>query len=491
MKIIDKLLNRITMYRLVASVLAVYAIAAVALSAAGLLNVASPATLVGSLLVVMSTTYLTELVYARAVRRPMNFESWLITSLIVFLIVAPAVDLRSGLALALGGIVASVSKLLIRWRGRHLFNPAAAAAAFLSITTLSAATWWVGSAALAPITLIGGLLIIRKTRRALLAATFVGVFALIVVLQSLMTQQAITIATFVSSPLIFLVSVMLTEPATMPSRRGHQLIFAVIVAVLAGSMWHIGPLVIYPEVALLIGNLYALAVSHNPGVRLKLAHVRQLSPSLVSYDFEPERPLTYLPGQYAQFTLPDVLYDARGNRRAFTVASSPTENLISVAMKIAAPASAFKARLAAMEEGDEMLLSQLAGDFTVDWEGSKPLCFVAGGIGVTPFRSMIRFAVDNRLRRDIVLIHVAATQQDLVYGRLFAAAAANGVRYVPIVGHGRRVLTAAMLRSYVPDAALRRFYLSGPQPMVDATARHVRSLGVPASSVVTDHFSGY
>jgi len=144
-----------------------------------------------------------------------------------------------------------------------------------------------------------------------------------------------------------------------------------------------------------------------------------------------------------------------------------------------------------MAEGDEMLLSQLAGDFTVDWDGSKPLCFVAGGIGVTPFRSMIRYALDNRLRRDIVLIHVATTPQDLVYGRLFKAAAANGVRYVPIVGHGKHVLNADMIRAHVPDAALRRFYLSGPQPMVDATARHVRSLGVPAASVVTDHFSGY
>jgi ferredoxin-NADP reductase/Na+-translocating ferredoxin:NAD+ oxidoreductase RnfD subunit len=501
MNSLDTFLNKVTMHRLVLYVLGILAALGVAFAFTGRLS-ASPTGLVMSLSLLASATYLTDRGLSRFLGIPTNMESSLITALILFLIVQPADNLRAGLVLVLAGVIASVSKFLIVWRGKHIFNPAALAAAVLNFTGLQTITWWVGSSLFWPFSLLLGLAVVRKVRRFPLWLVFISMAVVVQGLVYLQAQQPLADEmrqALIASPLIFLSTIMLTEPATMPPRRNQQLVFGALVAILYATAWGVGSFTIYPEIALLIGNLLAFIITPKFHARLKLTAVNQVTERVYDYVFQPDRQLRFLPGQYMQWTLAHVPYDSRGNRRTFTIASSPTETEIHLGVKYYEPASHFKLALRAMQPGDTLYANQLAGNFTLQGNERKKLAFIAGGIGVTPFRSMVKYLTDTATDCDIVLVYLVGDAHEFAYLPLFQEAAKVGVRTVPVVtdppyqakGVLSAKLSAELLAQAIPDYTERIFYISGPNAMVDAIKQHLIHLGVSRKHIKTDHFSGY
>jgi ferredoxin-NADP reductase len=501
MDLIDRFLNKLTMYRLVVYVLSVYAALGVIFAFMGRLSV-SPTQLVTSLLLLVTSAYLTDRVFGRLFRLPTNMESSLITALILFLIVQPAHAPMGGLALALAGAVSSASKFLITWNGKHLFNPAAFAAALLSLTGLQATTWWVGSSLFWPATLVLGLLVVRKIRRFPLWLTFVGVSTALQLLQFAAEHADMGVElkhALIASPLLFLSTIMLTEPATMPPRRNLQIAFAGLVATLYVYAWKLGPITLYPEVALLVGNLFAFVVSPKLRVRLHLKEIQKISDRVYNYVFQPERRFAFLPGQYMEWTLDGVPYDARGNRRTFTIASSPTEAEVHLGLKYYEPASQYKAAFERLRPGDSVYASQLAGNFTINGREKQKLVFIAGGIGITPFRSMVKYLIDQNQSVDILLLYAVGDPREFAYLEQFKAAREVGVRFVPIVTNPAHTsadfltsrIDADLLVRLVPDHAERTFYVSGPDTMVDGVRSQLKQMGVPGRRIKTDHFAGY
>jgi glycine betaine catabolism B len=500
MKKIDNILNNVTMYRLMVYVLGGYIGLGIIFALAGQLAF-SVASMIVSLTLLLTSAYITDRVYARILKVPSNTESWLISSLILFLIVRPADSVSSGLYLLLAGALASLSKFVLARQGRHLFNPAALAAAIVSLTGLQSATWWIGSAIFWPVTLIGGLAIVRKIRRFALSATFAATAITVQLVVFAMHHQPLGAGmkgALIASPLIFLATVMLTEPATMPPRRNQQIIFAALVALLYATAWKVGPVYVYPEVALLVGNIYAYAVSPKFRVRMRLVTVRRFSDQVYDYVFRPDRRFAFLPGQYMEWTLEGVPYDSRGNRRTFTIASSPTEQDVHLGIKFYTPSSAFKSTLKRLQPGDSIYASQLAGNFTLDASNDK-LVFIAGGIGVTPFRSMVKYLTDTKTTRDIVVLYAVTHAEELAYHDEFTKAQLHGIRYVPIVtepaneapGVINAKLSSELIARLVPDYQQRTFYVSGPNRMVDGIKGYLRSLRIAPTRIKTDHFSGY
>lgn len=501
MQPIDALLNKLTMYRLLVLTLGGYIALAILYAFMGKVS-STPTQLVVSLGLIVTSAYVADRWFARLFRWPTNMESALITALILFLILKPAHSISDALVLALAGGLSSVFKFLISWHGKHIFNPAALAAAVLSLSGLAATTWWIGSSVFWPVTLVLGLAIVRKIRRFPLVSCFVVVSIVTQVVLFLHNHQPLATSLhhfLVASPLIFLSTIMLTEPATMPARRDMQLVFAGLIAVLYVTAFSIGPLVIYPEVALLLGNLFAWAVSPKFHVRLELAEVQKISDRVYNYIFKPEHRFEFIPGQYMEWTLGDVAYDARGNRRTFTIASSPSEPEVQLGLKYYEPASMYKAAFQQLEPGDHVYASQLAGNFTIKGHEDKPLAFIAGGIGITPFRSMVKYLTDTEQEVDIVLLYVVSTPKEFVYIQELLAGKAVGIRTIPVVTDlsykASNVVTAKLsaetIEKLIPDFDERTFYISGPNTMVDGSKQYLRLLGVPRSHIKTDHFSGY
>jgi len=197
--------------------------------------------------------------------------------------------------------------------------------------------------------------------------------------------------------------------------------------------------------------------------------------------------------------LPRIPYDSRGNRRTFTIASSPTEQDVHLGIKYYEPASMYKASLMEMKPGDMVYASQIAGNFTLKGNEGKKLAFIAGGIGITPFRSMVKYLTDTQKMSDIVLLYVVSDPHEFAYAQQLRDAAAVGVKTIPIVtdlayqapGVVTAKLDANTLSQLVPDFTERTFYVSGPNVMVDGTKHYLYQLGVLPTRIRTDHFSGY
>ena len=501
---IDNLLDRITMYRLVLYYLIVIILTAVGLSVANVLPY-NPAMIVATSLYLVAGCWVTEWVFSHVFEVPYNIESSIITALILALLINPAANSHTFLFLTAAGGLAIASKYILNWRGKHIFNPAAIAVALTAIGPEQSASWWVGNTALLPVVAIGGLLIVRKIRRVQMAAVFFITAIAATAWVSFLAHGDPTSSldkVVLHSSLFFLGFVMLTEPLTAPVTHNKQLWYAALVGLLFPPQVHFGTLYSTPELALIAGNIYAFIVS--PRVKLLPRLVQKLTTGPMSGDFvfAMDKPFAYQPGQYMEWTIAHPWPDSRGNRRSFTLASSPTEDNLRLGVKFYPKGSTFKEAMLTIDEKTRVSAGQVAGDFVMPKDTSKKLAFIAGGIGVTPFRSMIKYLVDIQQQRDVVLLYSEKQPDAFVYRDVFDIAGIAGFArpiytitdpaQVPSDWQGQTgIVSAEMIASQIPDYKDRIFYISGPHGMVVATKDILKGIGVPSRHIKTDHFSGY
>ena len=116
---------------------------------------------------------------------------------------------------------------------------------------------------------------------------------------------------------------MLTEPSTTPPARTRRIVYGAVVGALFAPFLHFGRLFLTPELALIAGNLFSYLASPKARYRLKLEAKVQLAPDIYELRFTSDRRIRFRPGQYLEWTLGHSRPDNRGNRRYFTIASSP------------------------------------------------------------------------------------------------------------------------------------------------------------------------
>jgi ferredoxin-NADP reductase/Na+-translocating ferredoxin:NAD+ oxidoreductase RnfD subunit len=503
LKRIDATIDGVTMYRLTLYVLLGILGVAVALGAFGLLPF-SPLSMLLSAAFLVAICWAMNTLLAKFLGVPTNGESTLITALILALIIDPAQSLDGYQFLGWAAILAMSSKYILSIKNKHIFNPAVIAVVITSFALGESASWWIATAVMVPATLVGSLLIVRKIRQEEMVAWFV-VAALVVtcavsVLMGLSIPKELQ-QLVVASPLFFVAGIMLTEPLTAPPTRNLKRIYALLTGVLFVPQIHIGALYSTPELALAVGNVFSWLVSPKQRVTLTLKRKARLAPSVVDFFFAPSQRLTFKPGQYIECTLAHPNADARGVRRYFTIASSPTEESIQLGVRFYKRSSTFKTALYGLGGRTKLLAGQVAGDFTLPGDTSRKLVFIAGGIGVTPFRSMLKYLLDTNQRRDIVLLYANKNANDFVYQDVLSEAQRRlGVRTVYTMTDQRAIpanwqgargrIDAQMIQTAAPDYRERTFYLSGPPEMVNEHERTLRALGVSRSQIRKDYFNG-
>lgn len=491
------------MYRVVLNGLFVLVGISFLLSFAGILYY-TPLQLLSSFVLLTVVCYTTNLIFAKLVGATTNIESSSITALILFFIFLPVASFNDAYSLAAAGGIAMASKYILAINNKHIFNPAAIAAFIMGLLGNGDAIWWAGSDIMLPFVLIIGLLIVRKIRRFRLFFSFlfaslvtIGIFQSI---NQIPLTQALPEA-FVSWPIIFFATFMLTEPFTMPPTKKLQIIYGAIVGILFGSQFEFGPIYSTPEFALIAGNIYSFFVSPKANLLLTFKERKQAAANTFEYIFASNKKLHFKPGQYLEWTVPASITDARGNRRYFTIASSPTEEGIKLGVRMEEKSSTFKKILTDMQPGKKIVASQLTGDFTLSEDTNQKLVFIAGGIGITPFRSMVKYLTDKNEKRDIVLFYANKIESEIAYKDVFADAEKIGLKSVYILSDKTKVpqnwagkvgrLDEAMLSEIVPDYKDRLFYISGPNAMVDAYKILLRKVGIPHGNIVTDYFPGF
>lgn len=506
-------LGRVSMYRLVYLSLAALALVAFVASLFGAVA-PTPLELVVTLAVMAAVCVAVDAAAQRVLHLHWRLESSLITAHILLFVLRPTLEPVALAGIALAAAVASLSKYVLAWRGRHIFNPAAMGATVLTllavaVPALGASSWWVGTPVLAVPVVLLGLAVLWRTEKLRLVAVFlvvaVGVGVVRVSSQYEAAGQPVELAAILwpvllSSPYLFLGAFMLSEPLTLPPRRWQQLTVAAVVGVLAGWPILIGEVSLGQERALLVGNLVAFAFSVRSAVALTLESRDQLSPTVRQLTFRAHRRLAFVPGQYLELDVPHRHPDARGTRREFSIASAP-EDLprVVVAFREAPskkPLSSYKKALAQVTAGTDLAVTGVWGDFLLPTRAAAPVLMVAAGIGVTPFVSQLRHLTAAGEDRDIVLVYVASEPEELVFREDIAA---SGVPVIVFTrtepadlpphwrwARGVRLDAEGLLR-VVPDIAARHAYISGPPGLIADLAPALER----ARSITTDAFSGY
>jgi ferredoxin-NADP reductase len=500
-KALDNVLNKITMYRLVLYVLVTTLIAALIIS---LFNdfFFSTGALVLSTLVLIVVCFIANKALAIVTDADANTESWLITALILVCILQPQSSVHGLSLIALGGLFAMVGKYLVVYKHRHIFNPAALAAVILTVSKLLPAVWWVGNPHLFIISAIVGFLILKKIRHFQIFFSFLFFSLILGIIVGLGQHSGVGMILkniFESSPLIFLGTIMLTEPMTMPGRRFEQLIYAAIVGLVFTSQISLGRVSATPEMALIVGNIFAFIFSSKYKLKLKFKSARKLSPDIYSFTFASDQPVDFKPGQYMEWTLSHKA-DSRGNRRTFSIASAPGQNEVELVTKINDKASSFKKRMLELKNTDSISVGRLSGDFTLPSDTSRRLVFIAGGIGVTPYLSMLEDLIKRGEKRDITMFYLVSGEADYCFSRTLIEATELGIKVIPVLTRDKPSklwkgltgrLTTEILKAEVPNYTEPLYYISGPNALVLAYKEMLKTTGVNSRSIVTDYFSGY
>lgn len=191
---------------------------------------------------------------------------------------------------------------------------------------------------------------------------------------------------------------------------------------------------------------------------------------------------TWIAGQYQTYQLDTVEGDEKAKRRYFTIASAPSEGEIHISTRVTQ--SAFKRALAALKPGDEIEAHGIEGDFT--WDDDSSVVLVAGGIGVTPYRSMI---VQRAGESKAINAHLLYFGRDdnFAFRAEFDKIAANHPELKIDYIVGEHISADSILR-HAPDSSTKTVYISGPEPMVDAVGEELAAKNI---AVKQDWFPGY
>jgi glycine betaine catabolism B len=220
-----------------------------------------------------------------------------------------------------------------------------------------------------------------------------------------------------------------------------------------------------------------------------------------------KKELDYISGQYAFFDIGGVFNDPEGPLRHFTIASSPTENFIMISTRIRD--TPYKKRLSSLEEKrTKVKVRGPMGKFILHEDHSKPAVFLSGGIGVTPFRSMIKYVTDKQLPIKIVMFDSNRDGNNILYKNEFdeylkinknlkIIYAITGEGGQPPLGHwegeiGR--IDKPMITKYVNEDDLNKsiFYICGPPAMLNAIQNILNEkLRIPKDRVKIEEFTGY
>lgn len=491
-------------HRAVLLALVVLAVAAFIVSAVDDEFAYTPSQLAVSLVIALAVCGVGTYLCAAIVRVPPGSDSWAITGLIMFFLMPGVSDAASAVSMVIAAGAAAVSKYVLVWRRRLVINPAVAGAivayafAYAGVSVagvpLSSPFWWVAAEPLFWPMLIVGIVVVSALREWLLVTVFLAATLVTVgILEVTQGGQDLTFV-FVSAPTLFVAAIMLPEPLTSPTTRLHRAVYAVLVAVLLSwqqtfAITESYTLEFVPQIALGVGCVYAFVV--------RLVTARGAGRVVLDVDVEPialntyrihaqsHSVLRFRPGQWAMLSAPRWSAPLwRRTRRVFSYAAAPGENPTEFAFTVGSTSSSeFKSDLVDGRTR-RLYLDASGGDFALPRRvGTTPLVLIASGIGITPYRAMLRSLTSGGARGGglwwLTVVHAVSVAERSVYDDDLDEIRAAGARVV--------VSPSSELTSGITDperladlvgpvlhSGTARYYLSGGPEFVDRTAACLR-----------------
>ena len=236
--------------------------------------------------------------------------------------------------------------------------------------------------------------------------------------------------------------------------------------------------------------------------RSRLIEHIEVAENTKAFRFERPAGWEFRAGQSLDMTLVDPPEtDAEGNTRAFSIASAPHEPALMVATRVRS--SAFKRVLKGLPAGSEVKIEGPFGDFTLHNNANRPAVILAGGIGITPFHSMVFDAAKRKLPHRIFLFYSNRRPEDAAFLKELEALRQENANYKLIatmteMEHSRRswngetgLIDHDMLARHLAGASNPIYYVAGPPAMVNGLRTMLTGSGVDTDDIRSEEFSGY
>ncbi len=239
-----------------------------------------------------------------------------------------------------------------------------------------------------------------------------------------------------------------------------------------------------------------------PITTAKLLSRNEVAEGTMAFRFERPSHWGFKAGQYLDMSLLDPPEtDSEGNVRTFSIASSPHEETLMVATRMRD--TAFKRMLRTMPLGTAVKIDGPSGDLTLQDSFTRAAVFLAGGIGITPFRSMICLEAAERLRHQIFLFYSNRRPEDAPFLAELESLERDNPKYKLIasmteMAKSRRswsgetgFINQEMLRRYLKDAVSPLYYIAGPPAMVKGLHEMLNKAGMKDDDICAEEFAGY
>ena len=235
---------------------------------------------------------------------------------------------------------------------------------------------------------------------------------------------------------------------------------------------------------------------------VSLKHRREVAEGTTAFLFEKPDGLSFKAGQYLNFTLLDPPEtDAEGNTRTFSIASAPDEEELMMATRMRD--TAFKRVLKTMPLGAQVEIEGPYGNFTLHKNAARPAVFLTGGIGITPYRSIIRDAGRKKLPHRLLLFYSNRRPEDGAFLEELQQTERVNPNYQFVgtmtdMANSKRpwqgktgYINRDMLAQSISDLTTPIYYIAGPPGMVTAMRKMLGDAGINDDGIRTEEFNGY
>lgn len=222
-------------------------------------------------------------------------------------------------------------------------------------------------------------------------------------------------------------------------------------------------------------------------MKAKLKKIVVHSKNINTFWLKPPEYYSFIAGQFAEISI--ATEDGDLISRELTISSAPSSPLIAFTTKFTLPYSDFKIRLQELKPGADIFVSEPIGDFILPKNKSKPLVFIAGGIGITPFLSIVTELKANQESRSITLLYCVRSKVDLLFIKKLSW---RGVKVIPIIAPNTNLMTAQVTKMLPSNSLVSSlFYIAGSENFTNKVAKNLQSANVKKRQIVTDIFLGY
>jgi len=210
-----------------------------------------------------------------------------------------------------------------------------------------------------------------------------------------------------------------------------------------------------------------------------------------SFVWSADQDVDWQAGQFIELTLKHPSPDSRGIKHWFTISAAPHEGHLRYTTRFAGEeSSTFKKALFNLNIGDQVQATLPEGDFIVE-DPDKEYVFIAGGIGITPFRSIITDLVHRDQPLNINLIYANRDEDNIVFEleleEISALHPSFQINYI----FSPEKIDIALIKQLVPDLKQPIFYVSGPEPFVEYLNKTLLKMAINPDKIKTDFFPNY